>query len=155
MNRPLVIGIGNVMRCDDAAGIVAVEEIARRHPHAVCLCVQQLRPELAEQVSAARTVIFVDASVLVRSVSIQHLRPGQGVVSSHVATPEVLLGLCEHLDGGAPRAAFLVEIPAHHLGFGDTLSPETAAAVRAAVEVVVQLLTGTPAGSTRTPASAT
>lgn len=59
MNRPLVIGIGNVMRRDDPAGIVAVEEIARRHPHVVCLCVQVLRPELAEQEVKGNEVLCI------------------------------------------------------------------------------------------------
>jgi|WetSurMetagenome_2_1015567.scaffolds.fasta_scaffold99395_2 hydrogenase maturation protease len=146
MSRPLVIGIGNTLRSDDAAGIVAVEELSRRYPQADCLTVHQLGPELAEQVAAARTVVFVDASVLVRAVSIQHLRPGQGIVSSHVATPEVLLGLCEQLHGATPRAAFLVEIPARHLGFGETLTDLTATAVQEAVEVIIRLLSGEPAG---------
>jgi hydrogenase maturation protease len=154
MSRPLVIGIGNSLRSDDAAGIVAVQEISRRYPQADCMTVHQLGPELAEQVAAARTVVFVDASVLVRAVSIQHLRPGQGIVSSHVATPEVLLGLCEHLHGATPGSAFLVEIPARHLGFGETLTEVTAAAVHEAVEVIIRLLSGEPAGSRHIPAVA-
>ncbi len=150
MTAPLIIGIGNVLRSDDAAGIVAVRELARREPDARCLTVHQLGPELAEEVAAARLVVFVDASVLVRAVSIQHLRPGQGSMSSHIATPEVLLGLSEQLHGTSPGAAFLVEIPAHHLDFGETLSAETALAVEEAVRVVLSLLHGQPAGSERT-----
>jgi hydrogenase maturation protease len=155
MNRPLIIGIGNVLRSDDAAGIVAVQETARRYPGAECVTVHQLGPELAEKVAAARTVVFVDASVLIRAVSIQHLHPGQSVVSSHVATPEVLLALCEQLHGASPGAAFLVEIPAHHLGFGETLSEKTAGAVQEAVDVIVRLLSGMPPGPHQTSALAT
>jgi hydrogenase maturation protease len=154
MTRPLIIGIGNVMRSDDGAGIAAVQEVARRFPDALCLTVQQLGPELAEQVAAARTVIFVDASVLVRAVSIQHLRPGQGIIASHVATPEVLLGLCEQLHGARPGAAFLVEIPAEDLGFGETFSDTTARGVHEAVHVITQILSGQTAGSERTSALA-
>jgi hydrogenase maturation protease len=31
-NRPLVIGIGNAYRCDDALGILVARELGRRHP---------------------------------------------------------------------------------------------------------------------------
>lgn len=154
MNGWVVIGIGDAGRSDDAAGIRAVQEFARRRPDIPCLCVTALGPELAEQVAAARAVVFVCTSVLVRSVSIQHLRPGHGIVSSHVATPDVLLGLCELLHGGAPGAAFLLEIPAEHLGPGDSLSPSTAAALGNAVAVLLRLIEGMPAaGDRRTPAS--
>jgi hydrogenase maturation protease len=154
MTRPLVIGIGNVLRSDDGAGIAAAREVVRRYPTAECLTVHQLAPELADPVASASIVIFVDASVLVQTVAFHPLRPGKGIIASHVASPEVLLGLCMQLYGTTPGAAYLVQIPAHDLGFGDHLSAQTAAQVEDAVVTIVHFLTGQPAGSERRPAIA-
>ena len=62
MPAPLVIGFGNRLRSDDGTGLWLAEQLqAQRTPMQVLAC-QQLTPELAAAVGAAKAVLFVDAS---------------------------------------------------------------------------------------------
>jgi hydrogenase maturation protease len=62
--RVLIIGYGNSLRSDDAAGIKVAETIATwQLPHVRSLAVHQLTPELAAELAAVELVIFVDACV--------------------------------------------------------------------------------------------
>lgn len=64
----LVIGYGNTLRSDDGVGYRIAETVAQWNLTSVrSLSVQQLTPELAETMSHAKTVIFVDA-ILVDAV---------------------------------------------------------------------------------------
>ena len=63
MMKTLVIGYGNMLRCDDGAGPQAADRIAATYPHIDCLSLTELTPELAETVSHYDRVLFVDASV--------------------------------------------------------------------------------------------
>ena len=64
MPRVLIIAYGNPLRSDDGVGWIVAEELRRRlaSPEVEVLQLQQLLPEVAESVSRAETVIFVDAS---------------------------------------------------------------------------------------------
>ena len=61
MSKVLVIGYGNTLRGDDAAGVHAAGLIAKRHPEIICVCLHQLVPELAEQIAECDIVFFIDA----------------------------------------------------------------------------------------------
>src|SRR5215472_4005839 len=64
MPRVLIIGYGNPLRADDGVGwrmACRLGELVRDEPFEV-LAVHQLTPELAEPISRAELVIFVDAS---------------------------------------------------------------------------------------------
>lgn len=65
MDGTLIIGYGNPLRGDDAVGFLAAERLSRTiaDPGVTVLAVHQITPELAEPVSRARRVIFMDASV--------------------------------------------------------------------------------------------
>ena len=64
MPRVLIVAYGNPLRSDDGVGWVVAEELRRRlaSPEVEVLQLQQLLPEVAESLSRADTVIFVDAS---------------------------------------------------------------------------------------------
>jgi hydrogenase maturation protease len=66
--RKLIIGYGNPLRGDDGVGWKAASTLAATIPSeaARILTVHQLTPELAEPVSQAELVIFIDASALGR-----------------------------------------------------------------------------------------
>lgn len=66
--RKLIIGYGNPLRGDDGVGWKAASTLAATIPSeaARVLTVHQLTPELAEPVSQAELVIFIDASALGR-----------------------------------------------------------------------------------------
>lgn len=124
---PLVIGIGDPAHGDDGAGPRLVELLASRGAHVDCLAVERLGPELAEAVSAHDPVVFVDASVRVRSLTIGALRDDGG--------PWAELGLTAR----HPHA-FLVHIPAIELDRREHLSALAANSVVGAVEPVLALL---------------
>ena len=76
----LVIGYGNTLRSDDGVGAkvaAAVAELAL--PGVVALVLHQLTPELAETISEARAVVFVDAAVdAATEVQVRQLEPAEG-----------------------------------------------------------------------------
>ena len=120
----LVIGYGNTLRSDDGVGPRVAEAIAELQlPGVRALSCGLLTPELAEPVSQAKLVIFVDAAVdLPMEVA---LRPIESAESSqilaHTADPRTLLALARDVFGHAPKAWWLT-IPAENLEIGETLS---------------------------------
>src|SRR4029079_16715395 len=62
--RLLIIGYGNRLRGDDAAGYLAAESLRTLliAPDIEILAVHQLTPELAEPIAVAGRVIFLDAA---------------------------------------------------------------------------------------------
>ena len=65
MARALIIGYGNPLRGDDGLGWRAAEQLAEIIPQseAEVIACHQLTPELAEPISRARLVIFIDMSL--------------------------------------------------------------------------------------------
>jgi hydrogenase maturation protease len=145
-NQALVIGIGNCLRSDDGAGIRVAEALeARATGLQVVLC-DQLTPELAEAISQARAVLFIDAQIRDASEPTAqapvgaHLQPLEastlGDPSGHALTPPRLLALSAALYGPCPPAWQLL-IPGEQWKVGDQLSAHTAAACRNAVPVAL------------------
>lgn len=121
----LVIGYGNELRCDDGVGpkvAAALDELNLPGVHA--LVCHQLTPELAEPISAARAVVFVDAAVDDSTeVQLRKLEPVEGApLTAHASDPRSLLALGRQLFGRCPLAWWLT-IPVEDLGFGERLSP--------------------------------
>ena len=121
----LVIGYGNTLRSDDGVGAkvaAAVAELAL--PGVTVLVRHQLTPELAETISEARAVIFVDAAADASTeVQVRRLEPAGGAqLMAHAADPRTLLALAKQLFGRCPPAWWLT-IPVENLEFGEELSP--------------------------------
>ena len=58
----LVIGYGNTLRQDDALGCLIADEVGRWQRTGVrSMSLAQLTPELAAELAAAETAVFVDA----------------------------------------------------------------------------------------------
>ncbi len=132
----LIIGYGNPLRGDDAAGPMAAERLARRGFHA--LAVHQLLPELAERMAAAGTVIFLDADAALEpgEVAIEPLADaGAARTFEHHASPAGLLRLARAGYGARP-AAWLVRMGGAGFDFGDAVSPSAERAVARAVAAV-------------------
>ncbi len=137
----LVIGFGNTLRSDDGVGPVVAKLLANRlamehTPGVVALAVMQLLPELAENISRSKCVIFIDASVKVPvgfldAVRVQPDRheehPGR---LGHHETPEQLMALCDKVFGNVPPA-FVLAIGAASLEIGSRLSHTVKPMVRA------------------------
>ena len=139
MRDALVIGFGNPLRGDDGAGHHVIAALLERRPELACLALHQLALDLAPDAAGSAKVIFVDAAVRVRSVTVRRIEAGDRGVASHHLAPEAVLSAAEVLYGARPPA-WLVEVPAFALDHGDTLSPGTAAAVREAIAQVEALL---------------
>ena len=121
----LVIGYGNPLRSDDGVGAKVAAAVEELHlPGVVALVRHQLTPELAEPVSEARAVVFVDAAADASTeVQLRPLEQADGAqLMAHAADPRTLLALARHLFGRCPPAWWLT-IPVQNLGFGEELSP--------------------------------
>lgn len=137
----LVIGYGNTLRSDDGVGAkvaAAVAELAL--PGVVALVLHQLAPELAESISEARAVVFVDAAVDASSkVQIRQLAPAEGAqLMAHAADPRSLLAFAQQLFGRCPPAWWLT-IPVENLAFGEELSPLARRGYETALEKIQEL----------------
>jgi len=113
----LVIGFGNPIRGDDGAGFAAAELLAgllRKDPHdgpsVEALACQQLTFDLAEAVSRADLVVFIDADHSVPAGEFSEHEAGEDPTPppvSHHLTPPALLAVTRAIYGSAPRGIVL------------------------------------------------
>ncbi len=129
MPNVLIIGYGNPLRRDDGAGWEIVEWIEKNlyNDHIEADAYHQLTPDLAEELSRARVVIFVDAEEGGEpgASSIRELE-AETITSSaftHHINPSVLLSLSQSLYGKQPKA-FLSAICGEDFGLGEGFSPK-------------------------------
>lgn len=133
----LVIALGNPLREDDGVGWAVANALEPAGDLRVVV-VQQLTPEMAEDVSRADRVVFVDArqggpAGELRAVGLEPAVAEHGL--SHVLDPATLLHYAEVLYGRAPKA-WLVSIAGEHFGLGDSLSAKVERAVPGAAQLV-------------------
>jgi hydrogenase maturation protease len=136
--RLLVIGYGNTLRGDDGVGPRVAEAVGHlRLPGVRTLICPLLTPELADPISRAETVIFVDAAVDgPNEVQWRKLEPNEtSQLMAHAADPRTMLALARDVFGHVPEAWWLT-IPALDLGFRETFSPEVQRGFAEAVEKI-------------------
>ncbi|MGA8366236.1 MAG: hydrogenase maturation protease [Candidatus Acidiferrales bacterium] len=139
MIRTLVIACGNPLRADDGVAWRVAEalEDAVDDADVRIRTVRQLTPELAEDVSRAETVFFVDAAASENpgSVKVEPLRemPAMSACLTHSVRPATLLWLARKICGKAPARAFLVTIAGSRFDLSEDLSEPAALAVSEAV----------------------
>jgi hydrogenase maturation protease len=133
--RILVIAYGNPLRCDDGVAWQAAETIRRQLQWAEVVCVHQLTPELAESVSLAETVIFLDAARdgAPGTVHCEVIAPDvRDMRYSHHLSPRELLLFCRDLYSARPHA-FLISMNGQRFGHGEELSAAALRAIPAAL----------------------
>jgi hydrogenase maturation protease len=136
----LVIGYGNTLRGDDGVGPRVAEAIEMLTlPGVRTLAAPMLTPELADPISRAQTVVFVDAAVdAPQEVQLRKLEPNEtSQLMAHAADPRTMLALARDVFGHTPQAWWLT-IPAATLDFREDLSP---AAQRGFVEAIAKIQT--------------
>jgi hydrogenase maturation protease len=139
----LVIGYGNDLRSDDGAGRAVADRIdALELPGVGVRSVMQLTPELALDIAAVDTVVFVDASIEVATTTAEPVAPEaiNPAAMSHYNTPSSLLGMTATV-GRVPTTAVAISIPVTDIGLGMELTPMTEIGVDQAVAMVRSLLT--------------
>jgi len=137
MPRNLIIGYGNPLRGDDAAGCQAAERLREilTGPDIEILAVHQLTPELADSISRTGRVIFIDAAATGEPGTIQQrsIIPASDPGGfTHHSTPGTLLAASAAWFGSAPEAT-LYSIPGESFEFGEELTPR----VRQALETLI------------------
>lgn len=137
----LVIGYGNTLRRDDGVGIKVAEAVAELGLAGVSVITRhQLVPELAEPISQARTVIFVDATAAsLLPVELRTVEPAAAAqILVHAADPGTLLALAREIFNRHP-SAWTLAIPGDDFGFGDGLSSLAEAGFHAALAQIKTL----------------
>ena len=137
----LIIGYGNTLRGDDGVGPRVAAAIERLAVPGVCtIGCAMLTPELADPVSRADTVIFVDAAVdAPQEVQLRKLEPNESSqLMAHAADPRTMLALARDVFGHTPKAWWLT-IPAVALDFSEGLSPAAQLGLAEAVEKIQTL----------------
>ncbi len=136
MKKILLIGYGNTLRGDDAAGIQAAQLIAGLHPEIECICMHQLMPEMAEQISECDMVVFIDADVNAAKIFSRKIEPAgqKNQPRSHFISPESLLSLSRQLYNRLPSEAYMIGLPATEFDFSEKLSVKTSAAVEDSIK---------------------
>ena len=137
----LVIGYGNPMRSDDAAGIYAVNEITKKKiPGVVTATMQQIQVELLEEAVYCDKVIFVDAATKEDEVSIKKIQMSTSeLVSTHHLSPDLFLQLAKTIYE-KDLDLYVCSIKGENFAVGNLLSAETAKRVRKAVDMVCSLV---------------
>ena len=156
--RKLVIGYGNLDRCDDGAGFYVVNGLRRRLGQKPLDCddngmselggcrdsvfVRQLVPELVETVADYDRVIFADAHIPSGGPRLVCTRvdPQEGgSLFSHCMHPAQLLGILKALWDREP-VSHLLSIQGCRFGPGRGLSAGTAKLVAPAAAMILELL---------------
>jgi hydrogenase maturation protease len=127
MARVLVIGVGNPLRGDDGLGGEVIQRLAPTLPGEAVQWVacHQLAPELAEAVSQAERVAFIDVrrGSPPGELACQPLEPRSGPLAafSHHLDPPALLAWARALFGTCPPAV-LFSVVGDSFGYGEGLS---------------------------------
>lgn len=141
----LVIAWGNPLREDDAVAWHVLEALRRLQPRLFLPALhlrhaQEFTPEMAECVSRAVGVVFVDArrDGTPGDVRCDEIAPSAGPDPlGHSLRPEALLLYAEQLYGRAPRAVVL-SIAGERFGMGEAISPAVRRAIPKAVRTIVR-----------------
>ena len=157
MLRILVIGYGNLDRCDDGVAYYVINSLRARLGQPAltedgsglealgapidAVFLTQLGAELVDLVANYDQIVFVDAHVYSQAPDLysQVVEPEWTQHGfTHYMTPQVLLALLQRLSDRAP-AGHIVSIRGHDFSFGRQLSPAAGALVDTAVQQVLLL----------------
>jgi len=143
MARALILACGNPLRGDDGVGLRIVEELKRvcRSEEIEIAVAQQLLPEMAEQISEAEIVIFVDASVTQEpgSIAFEPVVTSEGDSESftHRLSPQTLLRLAGTLYGRSPAHAFALNVGVGSCELNEGLSEPARSSIPQAVGTIL------------------
>ncbi len=149
MTPALILACGNPLRGDDGLGgwmAAQVQEKFTSSQVEVVVASQQFTPELAEPISTADTVIFLDCSAKEEpgKVSLQVMAPAEKLprLISHHMHPATLLRLSQELYGRVPRFAYLITVGGKSFKMGAQLSDAVCNAAPEVLSLVAEIVQG-------------
>jgi hydrogenase maturation protease len=127
--RCLILACGNTLRSDDGVGPWLADWAEKEFSSESSIRVivrQQWTPDLAEEISASHSVLFIDCSVeskagAVQLATVHPAPPLQGLATHHLGASE-LLALALELYGSRPSNAMQLTIGAGSIELGETFS---------------------------------
>jgi len=132
----LILACGNTLRSDDGVGswlAAWAEKRFREEPAVRVVSRQQWTPDLAADIAAADSVLFVDASVMAAPGRVCLIpvmsRVDSTPQSSHDLTPNQLLGLTRTLYSSIKSHAMLLTVGVSSTELGETFSEPVEAAL--------------------------
>jgi len=146
MGHTLILACGNPLRGDDAVGWEIAEAVQSASSRADIdiETAHQFAPEMADRISQAAIVIFIDACVTNEpgSVRFERVFPSQSDPGTftHELNPPALLALAEALYGRSPTRAFALTVGAESLELNEGLSESVRAAIPEAVFTILGYL---------------
>jgi hydrogenase maturation protease len=151
MTRALLLACGNPLRGDDGLGGWLATKVQEQFASSQLEVVasRQFTPEMAEPISTADTVIFLDCSATSEPGQISRhpveatTKPAR--LMTHHMSPESLLWMSQELYGRVPRVAYLITVGGESFTMEERLSDavrNAAPAVLAMVEQMVQAAKG-------------
>lgn len=144
----LILGYGNELQGDDAVGLRVANVVAKwRLPSVKAIAINQITPEIVNELVATDYVIFVDAcnhNSCARTVQIDPIvvgcEPSRTLPQkTHGFNPQVLLNLTQQLYGQSPQA-WLLQVPIETLDFSEQLSSTAKRGCDRAVRTIEQFL---------------
>ncbi len=144
MSPVLVVAYGNTLRSDDGVAWRAAELLRPRLSPSTAdfVCTHQLVPEIAEDISRAEHVVFIDATVIGTPGEIDCTSIDTNAIwdpSSHRLTPDQLVALCKYAYGAAPGAT-VVSIAGESFDHGEGLSASVESALPKLIDTVVEVI---------------
>jgi len=134
--RCLVLACGNTLRSDDGVGPKLAQWASQRfqdHSSVRVVARQQWTPDLAADIAAAESVLFVDSAVdsVPGRVSLKAVSSnrGEGEAGSHHLEAHELLGLTRNLYGSIASHAMLLTVGAGSTELGEKLSDRVEASL--------------------------
>jgi len=147
MAQALILACGNSLRGDDAIALKIAEalEIGPSWPDMRVVAAHQLTPEMAEAISQAEIVIFVDASATTPpgTVLFEPILPSRVTPDTftHDLDPRALLTLAQTLYGSSPAHAFTLNVGAESFELREGLTESVRASIPEAVHTILDSLT--------------
>ena len=143
MLRCLILACGNTLRGDDGVGLWLAAWAERRfaeNQNVRVIADHQWTPELAEDVSRAQSVLFIDCAIdsaagSLNLVSVEPAAVGHGLNTHHQGAEE-LLALARDLYNALPREARQLTVGAGSIEIGEGFSAAVAAALPEACKLI-------------------
>lgn len=134
--RCLILACGNTLRGDDGVGLRLAEwaeERFQKNSDVRVVARQQWTPDLAEELAAAESVLFVDSSVnsLPGSVNLIPVEPraNHNGTATHHLSPDELLHLAYQLYGSRSAHSLLLTVGAGSTELNENLTNSVEAAL--------------------------